>query len=55
MSLGLALEKTGAAGALAHAIVIHLQWAGTNLILASVHTSSYYNKEGSQEGSVALR
>jgi hypothetical protein len=33
MSVGLAREKTGAAGALAHAIVIHLQWAGTNLIL----------------------
>ena len=36
MSVGLALEKTGAAGALAHAIVIHLQWAGTNLILCAL-------------------
>ena len=36
MSVGLALEKTGAAGALAHAIVIHLQWAGTNLILGAL-------------------
>jgi hypothetical protein len=32
----LALEKTGAAGALARAIVIHLQWAGTNLILCAL-------------------
>jgi di/tricarboxylate transporter len=36
MSVGLALEKTGAAEALAHAIVIHLQWAGTNLILGAL-------------------
>jgi di/tricarboxylate transporter len=36
MSVGLALEKTGAAGALAHALVIHLQWAGTNLILGAL-------------------
>jgi di/tricarboxylate transporter len=36
MSVGLALEKTGAAGALAHAIVIHLQSAGTNLILCAL-------------------
>ena len=35
MSVGLALEKTGAAGALAHVIVIHLQSAGTNLILGA--------------------
>jgi hypothetical protein len=34
--VGLALEKTGAAGALAHAIVIHLQWAGTNLTLGAL-------------------
>src|ERR1700758_5250712 len=33
MSLGLALEKTGAAGALAHIIVTNFQWAGPNLIL----------------------
>src|SRR3984893_8299590 len=36
MSVGLALEKTGAAGALAHSIVIHLQSAGTNLILCAL-------------------
>ena len=33
MSLGVALEKTGAAEALAHALVIHFQGAGANLIL----------------------
>jgi hypothetical protein len=32
----LALEKTGAAGALTRAIVIHLQWAGTNVILCTL-------------------
>jgi di/tricarboxylate transporter len=36
MSLGLALEKTGAAGALAHAVVSNLQWAGANLILCAL-------------------
>src|ERR1700751_3100896 len=36
MSVGLALEKTGAAGALAHVIVIHLQSVGTNLILCAL-------------------
>ena len=33
MSLGLGLEKTGAASALAHALVTHFQGAGPNLIL----------------------
>jgi di/tricarboxylate transporter len=33
ISFGLALEKTGAAGALAHAIVTSFQWAGANSIL----------------------
>jgi di/tricarboxylate transporter len=33
MSIGLALEKTGAAAALAHTIVTNFQWAGANLIL----------------------
>ena len=36
MSLGLALEKTGAAGALAHLIVTNLQWAGPNVILCAL-------------------
>ena len=36
MSLGLALEKTGAAGALAHAIVANFEWAGPNLILCAL-------------------
>lgn len=36
MSLGLALEKTGAAGALAHFIVANFQWAGANLILCAL-------------------
>jgi di/tricarboxylate transporter len=36
MSLGLALEKTGAAGALAHVIVSNFQWAGANLILCAL-------------------
>jgi di/tricarboxylate transporter len=36
MSLGFALEKTGAAGVLAHAIVTNLQWAGPNLILCAL-------------------
>jgi len=36
ISFGLALEKTGAAGALAHGIVTHLQWAGANLILGAL-------------------
>jgi len=36
ISFGLALEKTGAAGALAHAIVINFQWAGANLILGAL-------------------
>jgi di/tricarboxylate transporter len=35
-SFGLALEKTGAAGALAHAIVTNLQSAGPNLILGAL-------------------
>jgi di/tricarboxylate transporter len=36
ISFGLALEKTGAAGALAHAIVSNFQSAGTNLILGAL-------------------
>jgi di/tricarboxylate transporter len=36
ISFGLALEKTGAAGALAHAIVANFQWAGANLILGAL-------------------
>lgn len=36
ISFGLALEKTGAAGALAHAIVTNFQWAGANLILGAL-------------------
>ena len=36
ISVGLALEKTGAAGALAQSIVTHLQWDGTNLILGAL-------------------
>jgi di/tricarboxylate transporter len=36
MSLGIALEKTGAAGMLAHAIVTNFQWAGPNLILCAL-------------------
>ena len=36
MSFGLALEKTGAAAALAHAIVAHAEWAGTNFILLAL-------------------
>jgi di/tricarboxylate transporter len=36
MSLGLALEKTGAAGALAHFIVTIFQWAGANWILCAL-------------------
>ncbi len=40
MSLGLALEKTGAAGALAHAIVTNFQWAGANLIFCVLLAST---------------
>jgi di/tricarboxylate transporter len=36
MSLGLGLEKTGAASALAHALVTHFQGAGANLILGAL-------------------
>ena len=36
ISFGFALEKTGAAGALAHAIVSNFQWAGPNLILGAL-------------------
>jgi di/tricarboxylate transporter len=36
ISFGLALEKTGAAGALAHAIVTDFQWAGPNFILGAM-------------------
>jgi di/tricarboxylate transporter len=36
ISFGFALEKTGAAGALAHAIVTNFQWAGPNLILGAL-------------------
>src|SRR5258708_39376161 len=36
ISFGLALEKTGAAGALAHAIVTNFQWAGPNFILGAM-------------------
>jgi di/tricarboxylate transporter len=36
MSFGLALEKTGAAGALAHTIVAHSEWAGANFILCAL-------------------
>jgi di/tricarboxylate transporter len=36
ISFGFALEKTGAAAALAHSIVVDLQWAGPNLILGAL-------------------
>ena len=36
ISFGLALEKTGAAGALAHGIVTNFQWAGPNLLLGAL-------------------
>ncbi len=36
ISFGFALEKTGAASALAHSIVVNLQWAGPNLILGAL-------------------
>jgi di/tricarboxylate transporter len=36
ISFGFALEKTGAATALAHAIVSNFQWAGPNLILGAL-------------------
>jgi di/tricarboxylate transporter len=36
ISFGFALEKTGAAAALAHAIVSNFQWAGPNLILGAL-------------------
>jgi di/tricarboxylate transporter len=36
ISFGFALEKTGAAAALAHSIVVNLQWAGPNLILGAL-------------------
>jgi di/tricarboxylate transporter len=36
MSLGLGLEKTGAASALAHSLVTHFQGAGANLILGAL-------------------
>jgi hypothetical protein len=36
LSFGLALEKTGAAGALGHAIVANFQWAGANLVAGHV-------------------
>jgi hypothetical protein len=38
MSVDLALEKTGAAGALACTIVIHFQWAGTKFDSAALPT-----------------
>jgi di/tricarboxylate transporter len=36
ISFGFALEKTGAAAALAHGIVVNLQWGGPNLILGAL-------------------
>ena len=36
ISFGFALEKTGAAAALAHSIVSNFQWAGPNLILGAM-------------------
>jgi di/tricarboxylate transporter len=36
ISFGFALEKTGAAAALAHGIVVNLQWAGPKLILGAL-------------------
>jgi hypothetical protein len=36
ISFGFALEKTGAAAALAHAIVGNFQWAGPSLILGAM-------------------
>ena len=36
ISLGLALEKTGAAGALAHVIVTNFQWAGAISIFCAL-------------------
>ncbi len=36
ISLGLALEKTGAAGVLAHAVVTNFQWGGANLIFCAL-------------------
>ncbi len=40
MALGFALEKTGAAGALAQAIVTNFQWAGANFILGVLLAST---------------
>ena len=36
ISFGFALEKTGAAGSLAHAMVTHFQWGGPNSILGAM-------------------
>ncbi|MBV8175496.1 MAG: anion permease [Verrucomicrobia bacterium] len=54
MSLGLALEKTGAAGALAHAIVTNFQWAGPNLILCALLASTVAITQLIENAAVAI-
>jgi di/tricarboxylate transporter len=54
MSLGLGLEKTGAATALAHALVTHFQGAGPNLILGILLASTVALTQLIENASVAI-
>src|SRR5215469_18055115 len=54
LSLGFALEKTGAAGALAQAIVTNFQWAGANFILGVMLASTVALTQLIENAAVAI-
>jgi len=54
LSLGFALEKTGAAGALAQAIVTNFQWAGPNFILGVMLASTVALTQLIENAAVAI-
>jgi len=54
MSLGFALEKTGAAGALAQAIVTNFQWAGAHFILGVLLASTVVLTQLIENAAVAI-
>src|SRR5215471_17114824 len=54
MSLGFALEKSGAAGALAQAIVANFQWAGPNFILGIMLASTVALTQLIENAAVAI-
>ena len=54
MALGFALEKTGAAGALAQAIVTNFQWAGANFILGVLLASTVALTQLIENAAVAI-